>query len=79
MSETHNNPSAARQGRPAARSDAPEGRESEDIASADALAQDKEHPRTPRGTLPAFTPVPRAKERSNGWKPHVQRDRKSVV
>ena len=24
-------------------------------------------------TLPAFTPVPRAKERSNGWKPEVQR------
>jgi len=32
-----------------------------------------QHPRTTRGTLPAFTPVPRAKERSNGWKPHVQR------
>ena len=25
------------------------------------------------GTLPAFTPVPRLKDRSNGWKPHVQR------
>ena len=23
--------------------------------------------------IPTFTPVPRAKERSNGWKPHVQR------
>ncbi len=29
--------------------------------------------RKPRTTLPAFTPVPRAKERSNGWKPDVQR------
>ena len=28
---------------------------------------------TPRGTLPAFTPVPRKKDRSNGWKPAVQR------
>ncbi|QWC58209.1 hypothetical protein F7D01_00705 [Erythrobacter sp. 3-20A1M] len=28
----------------------------------------------PRTTLPAFTPVPRAKERSNGWKPEVQRN-----
>ena len=27
----------------------------------------------PSTTLPAFTPVPRLKERSNGWKPHVQR------
>ena len=32
-----------------------------------------QHPHTARGTLPAFTPVPRAKERSNGWKPQVQR------
>ena len=23
--------------------------------------------------LPDFTPVPRLKDRSNGWKPHVQR------
>lgn len=32
-------------------------------------------PRTPspRTTLPAFTPVPRLKDRSNGWKPQVQR------
>lgn len=31
--------------------------------------------RTPKrpATLPAFTPVPRLKDRSNGWKPHVQR------
>ncbi|QZD95259.1 hypothetical protein [Qipengyuania gelatinilytica] len=30
--------------------------------------------RTPKhlGTLPAFTPVPRLRDRSNGWKPHVQ-------
>ena len=27
----------------------------------------------PKTTLPAFTPVPRAKDRSNGWKPVVQR------
>ena len=27
----------------------------------------------PHTTLPAFTPVPRLKERSNGWKPEVQR------
>ncbi|MBO6526242.1 hypothetical protein [Erythrobacter sp.] len=27
----------------------------------------------PPSTLPAFTPVPRKKDRSNGWKPHVQR------
>ena len=32
-----------------------------------------QHPQTARGTLPAFTPIPRAKERSNGWKPQVQR------
>ena len=32
-----------------------------------------QHPQTARGTLPAFPPVPRAKERSNGWKPEVQR------
>ncbi|WP_369025056.1 hypothetical protein [Qipengyuania sp. RANM35] len=30
-------------------------------------------PRKPATTLPAFTPVPRLKERSNGWKPQVQR------
>ena len=65
--DTYPEPSAARQGRPAARSGAPAGRESEDSASADALANHK----TPT-TLPAFTPVPRAKDRSNGWKPHVQ-------
>ncbi|WP_162789440.1 hypothetical protein [Altererythrobacter sp. ZODW24] len=28
---------------------------------------------TPATTLPAFTPVPRKRERSNGWKPEVQR------
>lgn len=27
---------------------------------------------TPHTTLPAFTPVPRRKDRSNGWKPEVQ-------
>ncbi|WP_063505369.1 hypothetical protein, partial [Erythrobacter sp. HI0074] len=32
-----------------------------------------QHPQSARGTLPAFIPVPRAKERSNGWKPQVQR------
>ncbi|UYH55995.1 hypothetical protein N6L26_05420 [Qipengyuania sp. SS22] len=32
-----------------------------------------QHPHTPRGTLPDFTPVPRLRERSNGWKPQVQR------
>ncbi len=26
----------------------------------------------PKATLPAFTPVPRQKDRSNGWKPEVQ-------
>ncbi|KWV96194.1 hypothetical protein [Erythrobacter sp. AP23] len=29
-------------------------------------------PKSP-STLPSFTPVPRKKDRSNGWKPHVQR------
>jgi len=29
-------------------------------------------PRKPATTLPAFTPVPRLCDRSNGWKPHVQ-------
>lgn len=29
-------------------------------------------PHTPRGTLPAFAPVPRLKQRSNGWTPAVQ-------
>mgnify|MGYP003117572494 CR=1 FL=1 len=32
-----------------------------------------QHPQSARGTLPAFTPVPRLRERSNGWKPQVQR------
>ncbi len=27
---------------------------------------------SPLTTLPAFTPVPRLRDRSNGWKPHVQ-------
>lgn len=27
----------------------------------------------PAQTLPAFTPVPRLKDRHNGWKPHIQR------
>jgi hypothetical protein len=27
----------------------------------------------PQPLLPSFAPVPRAKERSNGWKPEVQR------
>jgi len=30
-------------------------------------------PKKPKTTLPAFTPVPREKDRSNGWKPEVQR------
>ena len=30
--------------------------------------------RRKRGTLPDFTPVPRLKERSNGWNPEIQRD-----
>jgi hypothetical protein len=30
-------------------------------------------PRKPAQTLPAFTPVPRLCDRSNGWKPEVQR------
>ena len=29
--------------------------------------------RKPAQTLPAFTPVPRLADRSNGWKPEVQR------
>ncbi|MDP4539581.1 hypothetical protein Q9K01_08105 [Qipengyuania sp. DY56-A-20] len=29
-------------------------------------------PHSPRGTLPAFAPVPRLKQRSNGWTPAVQ-------
>ena len=29
-------------------------------------------PQPPRTTLTAFTPVPRLRDRSNGWKPHVQ-------
>ena len=30
-------------------------------------------PKPPKGTLPAFAPVPRLADRSNGWKPEVQR------
>jgi hypothetical protein len=30
-------------------------------------------PKAKRGTLPQFTPVPRAKDRHNGWKPEIQR------
>ena len=30
-------------------------------------------PGKPRTTLPAFAPVPRARDRHNGWKPEVQR------
>ena len=32
-----------------------------------------EHDRTPAATIPDFTPVPRKCDRSNGWKPEVQR------
>lgn len=32
-----------------------------------------DEPENPVTTLPAFTPVPRKCDRSNGWKPHVQR------
>ncbi len=37
--------------------------------------QTSAHPEPPEGSiaLPAFTPVPRAKDRHNGWKPEVQR------
>ena len=31
-----------------------------------------QQPQSPRGTLPAFSPVPRERERSNGWSPQVQ-------
>ena len=30
-------------------------------------------PKKPKTTLPTFTPVPRGHDRSNGWKPEVQR------
>ena len=40
---------------------------------ADAPDHPQEQPRPRRGTLPAFAPVPRLKDRSNGWKPHIQR------
>lgn len=53
----------APQARPGARSDATEGRVSEDIASADALASREL----------VFAPVQRAKSRSNGWTAYVQR------
>jgi hypothetical protein len=33
----------------------------------------KPHTKHSRGTLPAFAPVPRLCDRSNGWKPEVQR------
>lgn len=52
---------------------------SEDFASADADAEHKysaDHStpptQTPNPLLPTFTPVPRLKDRSNGWKPHIQ-------
>lgn len=75
MDHTPTQPPAGRQGRPAARSDDAAGIVSEDTAPAEAGAQTR-GPHTPNPspltTLPAFTPVPRAKDRSNGWKPDVQ-------
>ncbi|MCL4673101.1 MAG: hypothetical protein KJZ64_09240 [Sphingomonadaceae bacterium] len=68
MTKAPTQPPAGRQGRPAARSDDAAGIVSEDIAPAEAGAQTK----GPLTTLPPFTPVPRAKDRSNGWKPAVQ-------
>jgi hypothetical protein len=78
--------SAGPQGRPAARSDAPEGRESEEIAATEVAAEPKK--RAPHGSrngakaappappdnaaLPAFAPVPR-KFRHDGWTPERQR------
>ncbi|OZA93528.1 MAG: hypothetical protein B7X57_04710 [Erythrobacter sp. 34-65-8] len=64
MDDKQTQPPAGRQGQVAARSDDAAGIVSEDTAPAEAGAQT-------RG-LPAFTPVPRAKDRSNGWKPQVQ-------
>ncbi|WP_427969661.1 hypothetical protein [Altererythrobacter sp.] len=60
--------------RPQGRPPAPSGSEAErpeggQIAPPDAGAENK----SPTPALPAFTPVPRAKDRSNGWKPEVQR------
>ncbi|PIW55207.1 MAG: hypothetical protein COW16_07350 [Sphingomonadales bacterium CG12_big_fil_rev_8_21_14_0_65_65_10] len=37
------------------------------------LPATEQRPQSQRGTLPAFTSVPRLKDRSNGWKPEVQR------
>ena len=34
---------------------------------------DSQPPAPAQHLIPAFTPVPRLKERSNGWKPEVQR------
>src|SRR5688500_15898203 len=39
----------------------------------EALSSSKCRLEGPSTTLPAFTPVPRLKDRSNGWKPEVQR------
>lgn len=48
----------------------------EDIASAGSEAEplQADHPLAEHNNplLPAFTPVPRLKDRSNGWKPHIQ-------
>ncbi len=84
MDEKRKHPTAGRQARPRARSGIeatakmaeghpPEGRESEDIAPAEAGAQDTDSRTSPPSTLPSFTPVPRQVDRSNGWKQHVQR------
>ena len=37
------------------------------------MPHDPSDPDQPKTTLPAFTPVPRLKDRSNGWKPEIQR------
>jgi len=72
MDNDENQPSEARQGRPAARSDATEGRVSEEIAPAEAGAESKDTP-PPKSTLPQFTPVPRKCNRHDGWTPARQR------
>ncbi|WP_341713799.1 hypothetical protein [Erythrobacter sp.] len=49
-----------------------EDRMSEEFAPAQAGAETRDSPPSPHTTLPAFAPVPRQKDRSNGWKAETQ-------
>ena len=84
MEEKRKHPTAGRQARPRARSGIeatakmaeghpPEGRESEDIAPAEAGAQDTDSRTSPPSSLLVFTPVPRQRMRRGGWSAERQR------